>query len=328
MTLVPKRPALLLLALAACRPDSTTATPEPKRDLGDTLRVAVTVDDLPSHGPLPADGSRLALHETMLAAFARHGIEAYGFINGARAADGDDERASLQAWVDAGQPLGNHTHSHPRMQEIGVEAYLAEIDANAGLLATLVPDASTWHVFRYPYLFEGTDPAATIAVREHLRGEGYRVAQVTVDFYDWSFNAPYVRCLARNDDDAIATLRQRYVAHARQMLRWSDDAATALWHRDVAHVLLLHVGAMGAHMLEPLLEAYEADGVTWIPLAEAMEDPIYAEPPVLDGATQGNYLDQVITSRTVSPAGRPPGAPLAIVQPLAGLDVLCIDPPA
>lgn len=308
--------SLLILAALGCRPAADVRSPADETAPGKRLRVAVTVDDLPSHGPLPAGGTRRALHEQMLAAFAHHGIEAYGFINGARASDGEDERAALQAWADAGQPLANHTHSHPRMQDIGVDAYLAEIDANAAVLAALEPDARRWHVFRYPYLFEGSDPSSTIAVREHLAREGYRVAQVTVDFYDWSFNDPYVRCVGAHDDDALARLRQTYLAHAVKMLHWSDDAAHALWDRDVAHVLLLHVGSFGAEMIEPLLVAYETEGATWIPLAEAMDDPIYASPPVLAGETQGTFIDQVM-------ATRPELALPRIKQPIAGLDAFC-----
>ena len=307
---------LVLLAAAGCRPVADVRSPADETAPAERLRVAVTVDDLPSHGPLPAGGTRRALHEQLLAAFAEHGIEAYGFINGARASDGEDERASLQAWADAKQPLANHTFSHPRLQDIGVDAYLAEIDANAAVLAALEPDARRWHVFRYPYLFEGTDPGSTIAVREHLAHEGYRIAQVTVDFYDWSFNDPYVRCVTAHDDAALARLRQTYLAHAVTMLRWSDDAAHALWNRDIAHILLLHVGAFGADMIEPLLDAYEGEGVTWIPLAEAMDDPIYASPPVLDGETQGTYIDQMLATRTELSRPR-------ITQPLAVLRDFC-----
>jgi peptidoglycan/xylan/chitin deacetylase (PgdA/CDA1 family) len=319
------RSALLTLSLAACRPESDSRAPDAARDPRATLRVAVTVDDLPSHGPLPPGGSRLELHEAMLSAFARHGIEAYGFVNGARIADGDDERAAVQAWVAAGQPLGNHSLSHPRMQEIGVVGYLDEIDANEAILGNFVADPRQWRVFRYPYLFEGTDPETTMAVRDHLDARGYRIAQVTVDFYDWSFNAPYVRCLSQGNDADVAALEQRYLDHARTMLRWSEDAAQALWQRDVAHVLLLHVGAMGADMLDALLDAYEAEGVAWIGLAEAMDDPIYRDPPVLAGPTTGTYLDQVLAARAAGAEGRPPAAPLAIAQPIAGLDAVCPD---
>ncbi|HWB76220.1 MAG TPA: polysaccharide deacetylase family protein [Nannocystaceae bacterium] len=308
--------SLLLLAVLGCRPEADLRAPDEDTAPARRLRVAVTVDDLPSHGPRPEGLTRRDLHERLLAAFAKHEVEAYGFINGARAADGDDERAALQAWADAGQPLANHTFSHPRMQDIGLAAYLAEIDANAAVLAALEPDAQTWHVFRYPYLYEGTDPQSTIAVREHLAHAGYRIAQVTVDFYDWSFNDPYVRCLGAHDEAAIARLRTTYLDHAVAMLRWSDEAAQQLWQRDVGHILLLHVGALTAELIEPLLAAYEAEGVTWIPLAEAMADPIYATPPVLDGETQGTFIDQTM-------ATRPELAITRVVQPLPQLASFC-----
>lgn len=285
------------------------------------IRVAVTVDDLPSHGDLPPGATRLQLHERMLSVFAEHGVQAYGFINGARAADGADQTASLAAWAAAGQPLGNHTFSHPRMAEIGLQAYLGEIDRNADVLRPLVPDERVWRVFRYPYLFEGTDAATTKAVREHLAAERYRIAEVTIDFFDWAYNGPFARCSALHDDAAIAALRDHYVRHAVAMLRWSDATARGIWGRPVSHILLLHVGGFGAEMIDPLLDAYERENVEWITLDDAMADPIYADVPVADGITQGTLLDLMIDVRK---APHPP----VHVQPERLLASICAAPGA
>lgn len=264
--------------------------------------------------------TRLAVHERMLDAFATHGVpRVYGFVNAARTEDDADAQAALEAWTAAGHPLGNHTSSHVRMAEVGLAAYLAEIEANDAALSTWMPDPPSRRVFRYPYLYEGYDPAATAAVREHLTAGGYRIAQVTIDFYDWAFNAPYVRCLQLGDEEAIAALRSTFVQHAVRMLQWSDAAARQIWGRSVSHVLLLHIGAFDAEMIDEVLTAYERLGVEWITLEEALADPIYADLPTAPKVTQGTLIESFIEARAVEhpPWPEHPEALLSVVCPSA-----------
>lgn len=284
------------------------------------IRVAVTVDDLPRHGPLPPGATRLEVHERMLAAFADHEVpRVYGFVNSAGMTDDADATAALRAWTEAGHPLGNHTSSHVRMAEVGVPAYLAEIDSNDAALTTWMPDPVSRRVFRYPYLLEGHEPAATAAVREHLAAGGYRIAEVTIDFYDWAFNAPYVRCLQLGGEEAIAALRSTFVQHAVRMLQWSDAAARQIWGRPVPHVLVLHVGVFDAEMIDDVLTAYERLGVEWIALEEALDDPIYADLPTAPIVTQGTLIENVIEAREVEhpPWPEHPEALLGVVCPVA-----------
>ena len=72
--------------------------------------VAVTVDDLPIHGPPTPGFDRMAIAERLLSAFDRHGLrEVYGFVNAKRVADDPSLEAILRRWREAGHPLGNHT---------------------------------------------------------------------------------------------------------------------------------------------------------------------------------------------------------------------------
>ncbi|MBC8067137.1 MAG: polysaccharide deacetylase family protein, partial [Deltaproteobacteria bacterium] len=253
----------------------------------------------------------------LLAAFAAHRVpEVYGFVNTGRTIDGQPADAPLRAWIDAGHPLGNHTQSHGRMAEMGVPAFLADLARNDEALAAFVPDLATRRVFRYPFLFEGADAPSTRAVRKYLADNDYRIAEVTIDFYDWAFNPPFVRCLAIDDRNAIDALRQTYVHHAIRMLQWADEAAQRAWGRPVPHILLLHVGVFGAEMIEPVLTAYEAHGVEWITLDEAMKDPAYGDLPVSDGVTQGTLIEALVDARGVD---HPPWPE----QPEALLGALC-----
>ncbi len=284
------------------------------------LQVAITVDDLPAHGPVPPGVDRLELHQRLLAAFEAHHVpRVYGFVNGRGVAEHEDRRAALDAWVAAGHPLGNHTFSHPRLQDVGLDAYLHDIAANEALLAGLMADAPVEPTFRYPFLLEGTDRASTLAIRAHLHSQGYRVAPATIDFYDWAFNPPYVRCLAQHDDAALQALRTTFVQHAWEMLHWSDAAAIQLYGRRIPQVLLLHGGAFDAEMIDPLLTMMEKQGVEWISLDQALQDPVYSQLPLQDGRNQGTLQEQEIDA---GDRDHPPWN----AHPDALLEVLCREP--
>ena len=261
----------LLLVACAC-----ASAPAPAPAASVEPRVAVTVDDLPRHGPEAPGQDRLALHRALLAALARHKVpRVYGFVNAGRAQPGD--RAALEAWVAAGHPLGNHTAHHPGLWKVGLDAYLADVEAGEPLLAELLGPGQeqVWKVFRYPYLWQGTDVPSRLALRQALVERRYRIAEVTIDFDDWAYNAPYVRCLRRGDAASIEALESMFLGSAVAQLRWADDTLRRLAGRPVPHVLLLHAGAFDAHVLDRLLSEYEKAGVRWIPLDEALADPVY-----------------------------------------------------
>ena len=274
------------------------------QDEGAPIRVAITVDDLPVHGPMPEGTTRLQIHQDFLAAFTAHNVSTvYGFVNGGRAGDDPALFGALEAWIEAGHPLGNHTHGHPVMEEVGVEAYIEDIDANEATLRRTMdgrPERE-WKWFRYPFLKQGFDAESTSRVRKHLEASGYRIAEVTIDFYDWAWNAPYARCKAQGNEAAIEALRESYLSNARVWLRWAEAAAQQAFGRRIPHVLVLHVGAFDAEMVGELLALYKRLGVEWIRLEDAMNDPIYSEVALPDITHGGTLIDQAIRGGAAHP---------------------------
>lgn len=278
----------------------------------DPIEVAITVDDLPRHGGDMPGVSRVALHEKMLAVFADHRMPpVYGFIN-ARGLEGhaEDEQA-LVKWLAAGNRLGNHTYSHIDGAKASLAEFLADVDKNEDTLRRLAggqPEQThAWKVFRYPYLREGKDLESQAAVRKGLDERGYRVAEVTIDFYDWAYNQAYLRCLDKKRDDAIPGLKESFIDQAAAELRWADGAARELAGRPIKQILLLHVGHFTGEMLGELLTTYEKQGARFVSLDEALADPIYAAEPTPRVATNGNFLWQIRKSRgTRSPSVAPP----------------------
>jgi peptidoglycan/xylan/chitin deacetylase (PgdA/CDA1 family) len=297
--------------LSGCSPAAPAAPPAARPGAaspGDPIEVAVTVDDLPRHGPDIPGVSRRKIHDDLLAVFAKHHLSGvYGFVNAGSLRDHPEDREGLVDWVSAGGHLGNHTFSHPHPADLTVEQYLAEVDANEGLLRELVgagPEQTrSWKVFRYPFLEEGADLPSRAAIRAGLAARGYRIAQVTMDFYDWAYNAPYARCLAKGDETAIAALKEDFIDHAAANLRWADAAARELVGRPIPQILLLHVGAFDAVMMDELLTTYEKNAAVFVPLETALADPVYTKEPREPKVASGEFFNQLRKARgTRSPS--------------------------
>src|SRR5579875_870127 len=107
---------------------------------GSPLQVAFTFDDLPAHGPLPPGMARPAVVHSILATLKREKMPpTYGFVNGFRVAQYPYQIHILQAWRAAGNPVGNHTWSHPEFDKLTVPQYEANILRNEPLLRKISP---------------------------------------------------------------------------------------------------------------------------------------------------------------------------------------------
>jgi len=262
-------------------------------------QIAITFDDLPEHGDLPPGVTRLQVARSILSTLkAEHIPPVYGFVNAVALEDTPDEMAVLSAWRAAGQMLGNHTYSHPRLTDSTVTQYEADIARDESLLTKLMV-GQDWHWFRYPYLREGETLAKRDAIRAYLEQKGYRTAQVSLNFEDHMWNDPYARCSEKHDLKAIASLKQSYLAAAVQSITDFRDVTHTLYGRDISYVLLLHFGAFDAKMLPDLITLLRRRGFTFTTLPEAMKDSVYREDPNValpDGRT---FQEQVAIARHI-----------------------------
>jgi len=253
--------------------------------------MAVTFDDLPVHGAMPPGRTRLEIAHSILKTLQREKLPAvYGFINGGRGADDPSSLSVLQAWRQAGQPLGNHTWAHLDLNKETSEEFAAEVLRNEPLLQSLMGNGD-WHWLRYPFLHEGDTVEKRRAVRSWLAAHGYRIAEVSMDFEDYLWNEPYARCVAMHDEASIAKLHDSYLAVADQYYGVFRELSHLVYGRDVKYVLLMHVGAFDARMLPELLTLYRAKGVKFISLADAMADPAYRDDPDIGEPSGGAFLE-------------------------------------
>lgn len=281
----------------------------------DAQQIAVTFDDLPSHGELPANQTRLQIAASILSTLhAEHMPPTYGFVNGEKVASDPTTLAVLKAWRAGGDPLGSHTWSHMNFNEHTPEEFEADIAKNEPLLESLM-GSQDWHWFRYPFLWEGDTLDKRHAVRAYLFPHGYKIAQVNMDFEDYLWNEPYARCVAKHDDKSIEFLHKSYLATADQYTSVFRELSHMVYGRDVAYVLLLHIGAFDAKMLPELLAMYRAKGFTFVSLPEAERDPAYADDPDMPLKYGGAQLEQMMAAKKLK---FPPNT-----KPYKELEALC-----
>ena len=261
------------------------------------IKMAVTIDDLPATGKMPAHDSRISIAQSIITTLkSNHIPEVYGFINGKKTEKEKDNQEVLKLWVQAGYPLGNHSYSHQDISKSSIDGFKKEIDENEGLLST-VGGKLNWHFFRFPFLHEGDTLKKRNAIREYLKEKNYTIAQVTDDFEDWDWNDPYARCKDRGNLKAIEWLKSSYLDSAEKRLARDGKVSAAIWNRPINHILLLHIGAFDAVMLPALLKMYREKGVEFIPLSEAVTDSIYKQDPGMTMKSGDRFQYQFLRSK-------------------------------
>jgi peptidoglycan/xylan/chitin deacetylase (PgdA/CDA1 family) len=261
-------------------------------------QVAITFDDLPLHDDLPPNETRLQVAQYILATIQReHLPPVYGFINAVDMEGEPDLIDVLKAWRAAGQPLGNHTYTHVGINKLSTAKFILDIQRNEPTLISLAGN-SDWRYLRYPYLWEGPTLAKRHAVRAWLAAHDYKIAQVTMNFDDYLWNAPYARCSEQHNQAAIASLEKSYLAATDRGIEIARQTSQTLYGRDIPYVLLLH-----------------ARGFTFVSLQQAQQDGAYAHDPNQPLLHGGTLQQQEFAARKLTYP--------SLNSPTKQLDALC-----
>jgi peptidoglycan-N-acetylglucosamine deacetylase len=262
-------------------------------------KVAITFDDLPLNGELPAGVTRVQIaRDTLEVLKERHVPAAYGFVNARKLEGNPDAAEALKLWA-AAEPVGNHTYAHMDLNANPAEAFEHEIEQDEPVLELLAAKDANWHWLRYPFLREGDTVEKRRAVRAYLQAHQYRVAQVTLDWEDYMWNSAYARCVAKNDAASIAWLRSSYLNTASAYLDLGREMAKLVYGRDINHVLLLHLGAFSSTILPDALDLLEKKGFTLVTLEEAESDPAFETDPDAGSKYGGTLLEEWMDARKI-----------------------------
>lgn len=236
--------------------------------------IAITVDDLTAHGPLPQGMTRVGIAESYLATLKAHHVpQAWGFVNAKRVAQEPDSEAVLAVWRKAGYPLGNHTYSHLNLASAPtLEAWEADAEAGEPLVAKYM-QGQDWHYLRFPNL--NVDPAKADGAMAWLKAHGYREADVSAAFSDWAYTDAYARCVAKGDTAAIEAMKVQYLKGVDDGIVQMLAMSQRVYGRTIPLVLLTHIGGFASIMLPETLNRLEKAGAHYVTLEQAQSDPAY-----------------------------------------------------
>lgn len=278
---------------------------------GETYKLAITIDDLPSHGALPAGMTRVSIAKLTLDAYAAHKVpRVYGYINAVHLKTDPENVRVLEMWRAAGHPLGNHHVSHASIDAGTAEDFIKGIEANEPVLKDLMK-GENWHSFRYPFLNAG-DATRGPVVAEWLKTHGYTIADTSMSFSDWAYTDTHARCSAKGDTAAIEALKVRYMDEVRAQIARTKAVSQKVYGRMIPQVLLTHIGGFGAIMLPDVLTELEKSGAQFVTLEEAQGDAAYAEP----GLKPGLVMERTAQAKGIDISAIPNTS-------VAGLDQLC-----
>lgn len=250
-------------------------------------RIAVTIDDLPWQRMSTTSPEALRTrHAALLEQLRIGGVPVTGFVNEDKLErDGvvQAERvAMLDAWLDAGHGLGNHTYGHVDLHVVGIPAFEdAILRGERVLRPMLAKHGQTPQWFRHPYLRAGRTAEDKAAVTDFLSQHGYRVAPVTVDNGEWVWAFAYARVLDGQADTPERTallerLRLGYVPYMLNKIDYYEQQSQALLGYALPQTLLLHANELNAEAYAELIAGIKRRGYRFVTLEDAMLDPAYA----------------------------------------------------
>jgi peptidoglycan/xylan/chitin deacetylase (PgdA/CDA1 family) len=280
-------------------------------------KLAITMDDLPLNGMLPPGVTRAETAKNVLGILKKQRVPpVYGFINAKRLEGNTDGAEALKLWA-AAEPFGNHTYSHMDLEQNPAEAFERDIEQNEPVLELLSGDGkNNWHWLRYPYLHEGDTVEKRRAVRAYLKGHGYRIAQVTLDWEDYLWNTAYARCAAKGDKKSIEWLRSSYLSTASTFLDLGREQAKLIYGHEINYVLLMHLGAFSSTILPDALDLLEKKGFKLVTLEEAESDAAYEGDPDVGMHDAGTLLDQWMRVKQIK-------VPEHVEKPYKELEAVC-----
>jgi peptidoglycan/xylan/chitin deacetylase (PgdA/CDA1 family) len=294
--------------------------------VGAQRSVAITVDDLPVSGPRWS-GNDLAtvqrLNRAMIEGFRRHGVPAVGFVNEIRLEPAEEREARvdlLRAWIAAGLELGNHTYSHPDLNNTPLAAYQEDVLRGEGVIRPLVESrGDVLRYFRLPYTHSGPTREGKAAFEDFLADHGYVNAPFTIENVDYAFNVVLADAKRRGDAWLAARVGDAYLAHLDTVFAYAERLSVATFGREIPQILLIHVNHPNADLVDHLLDRIKRRGYRFVTLEDALADPAYATPDDYVGRSGPSWLHRWRVALALPRRTDEPDPPAWVLQRYAEL---------
>ena len=244
-------------------------------------KVAITIDDLPYAGPgNHSIGNMQAVNDTLLAQLKERRIKAVGFVNEGkieRNGETEEKLAILQAWLTAGQELGNHTYSHLKLFNTPLDKYQEDVLKGEILTKRLLKEnGQSLRYFRPPYMNTGSSLEVKSAFEKFLKTHRYQLVPHTAEGSDWLLNAVYAKAKGKGDSVTMKLVSDAYITYTVRMFDFFEGKAQQLFGRSIPQIYLCHMNELQADCFGMLADRLKEKGYVFISLEEALEDQVYS----------------------------------------------------
>ena len=212
----------------------------------------------------------------------------------------------LKIWLDHGATLGNHTWSHPDLNQTALQDYEADLLVVNRRLPRL------WAIVRstsaHPFLHAGKDAATRRGLEEFLAAHDYRIAPVTLDNSDWMFAAVYAPALSADPPLAVR-VKQAYLAYMESIFAFFEARSMEVVGREFPQTLLIHASQLNADAMPELLAMIRRRGYRFVSLETALQDEAYRLPDEYYGTGGFSWIHRWSKTKGMPGKGEPDEKP-------------------
>lgn len=202
--------------------------------------------------------------------------------------------AQLKKYVEAGHFIGNHTCSHPRLDDVGFASYSKDAKKGNQLLSSLFNGQK---FFRFPFLNESKDEKLRDEMREWLKKNKYRNGMVSIDNDDYIFSWAINKAKDHGKKIDYPKVEKLFLEHLIGAVNFYDNLAVKTMGYSPKHVILLHEVDATVMFVDALVKELRSQGWKIISAEDAYKDKMYLEQPKNTYANNG-IIAQIAMEKT------------------------------
>lgn len=187
------------------------------------------------------------------------------------------DKVMLDHWLQSGNLIGNMTYSRIKAKKSEPQKFINDIMLNDQTLAPILEKyPASKKYFRYPRLKLSRDAQSREQIKEFLKSSNYTVAMATIESPDAQFSDIYCAAKARGYEPCANLIKEHF---KRLLFDTTMKTRLATKNRtgyDVKLILTVGVNQFTCDHLGEVLSWYQRLGARFIPLDEALQDPLYA----------------------------------------------------
>lgn len=240
--------------------------------------IAITIDDVPNTRKFEIDN----YNPTLLHTLDSLDIPIAIFINERKitaTASKDRNLDLLEKWVQRSYiTLGNHSYSHSRYSEVGLDSFKTDILKGEVITRRLAQNnKKSLDYFRFPYNDLGKDSLQQTQIHNFLSSKNYKSTPFTVESSDWMFNAVYTHYLKEGNIEKATAIGNLYVAKTLEYVQFFQGLSTEIYGRNISQIYLCHDNDLNEKYLPKIIDLLKKEQYSFISLDDAITDPAYQQ---------------------------------------------------